>query len=155
MNTKKILGSAAMFAAAAGASLTLAAPAIAAPLFSASNVIVKVSGGEAIALNECIQDARDGVIQLQQQSCDQVSTAANLLSLENVSVFVQKNSFPSALLFSKTKANVDITGGTVSAYNSCIQDASDGFIQSQQQACSQVANAGNIVTLTGVGVTVF
>jgi len=155
LNRKTILSRAAFILAAGGASLAIAAPAVAAPLFQASNVNVKVTGGEATALNACIQDARDGLIQTQLQACNQIATSANLVTLENVGVYVQKNAFPSALLYQKNKATVELSGGTVSAYNSCVQDAQDGFIQTQVQSCTQVANAGNILSLTGVTVAVF
>ena len=160
MNRKTILYRAGIILAAAGASFAIAAPAIAAPavaapLFQASNVNVKVTGGEAIALNACIQDARDGVIQTQQQACNQIAIAGNLVTLENVGIYVQKNAFPSALLYQSNRATVELSGGPVTAYNSCVQDAQDGFIQTQEQACTQVATAGNVLSLSGVTVAVY
>jgi hypothetical protein len=145
-----------VFIAAMGAALFgISSAASAAPLFHAVNVTVKVSGGDATALNQCINDAKDGLIQTQANACTQSSQAGNILLLEDETVFVLSNGFPAAILFAQAHVNVEITGGTVAAINACVNDAQDGFIQTQVNACNQTAVAGNSLALKNINVTVF
>jgi hypothetical protein len=124
-------------------------------IYSNSNVNVKVTGGDAIAVNNCINDAQDGVIQNQINSCNQVANAGNILQLENSSVWVfGPNCFCGLPLFSASHVTVELTGGLALAINNCINDATDGFIQTQQNYCAQSSTAGNILTLSGVSVVV-
>jgi hypothetical protein len=124
-------------------------------IFSASNVNVKVTGGDAIALNNCINDARDGVIQTQLNACNQVASAGNIVQLDDSSIWVFANGFTGLPLFSHSHVTVELTGGLMNAINSCVNDAQDGVIQTQQNACAQSSTAGSIVALTGVTVAVF
>jgi hypothetical protein len=141
----------AAFAVAVG----LAGPASAATvLFQNSNANVKISGGEVTALNSCIADAQDGVIQTQVVACNQIATAGNLVSLDGVSVWVTTPTTPHALLFHGDKVTVSGTGGLASAFNLCLADAHDGVIQTQIVACQQIASAGNLVNLSNVFVEV-
>ena len=61
----------------------------------------------------------------------------------------------SAVLYQNSNANVKISGGEAVALNACVADARDGVIQTQVVACNQIASAGNMVNLAGVGVQVF
>lgn len=141
----------AAFAVAVG----LAGPASAATvLFQSSNANVQVSGGEVAALNACIADAQDGVIQTQLVACDQIATAGNLVFLDGVSVWVTTPTTPHALLFHGSNVTVSVTGGLATAFNLCAADAHDGVIQTQIVACRQVASAGNLVNLSNVFVEV-
>jgi hypothetical protein len=124
-------------------------------IYSASNVNVKVTGGDAIAMNNCINDAQDGIIQAQQNSCYQVASAGNIVQLEDSSIWVFSNGFTGLPLFSRSHVTVEISGGLAAAINNCINDAQDGFIQSQQNSCAQYSTAGNIVALLGVTVSVY
>ena len=124
-------------------------------VYSASNVNVRVTGGEALALNNCINDAQDGIIQTQINSCYQVASAGNIVQLDYVSIWVQSNGFPSYLLFSRSNVTVEISGGLAVAANNCINDAQDGIIQTQINSCLQYSQAGNIVALYGVSVAVY
>jgi hypothetical protein len=137
-----------LFAASAPASAT-------ALVYQQDNVNVKVSGGEVTALNQCINDAKDGVIQTQANACLQVSSAGNLLTLDKVSVWVLPSSGIGFPLFSASNVTITVTGGLASAINSCVNDARDGFIQTQTNACAQSATAGNLLNLTKVGVAVY
>lgn len=123
-------------------------------LYQNDNANVRVSGGEATALNECINDAKDGYIQTQQNSCDQVATSGNVVTLENVNVYVQRATFPFVLLYRNNNVTVEMTGGAMDAINSCVNDARDGVIQTQLNACKQVATAGGLVTAIGSSVVV-
>lgn len=154
--TKSLRGVLAALAVAGGMLFAASAPASATALvYQANNVTVKVSGGEAIALNQCINDAKDGVIQTQLNACQQISTAGNLLQLENVSVWVLPPSGIGFPLFASSHVTVEVSGGLANAINSCVNDAQDGFIQTQTNACAQSASAGNIVSLIGVFVAVY
>jgi hypothetical protein len=125
-------------------------------IYSASNVSVKVTGGDAIAVNNCINDAQDGVIQNQINSCYQVATAGNIVQLEDSSLWVFSGSCGCGLpLFSRNHVTVELTGGLAVAISNCINDAQDGFIQTQQNYCSQYSTAGNILQLSGVTVAVY
>ena len=129
----------AAFACAVG----LSGPASAATvLFQNDNVNVKVSGGEVAALNSCIADAQDGVIQNQLVVCRQISTGGNLVSLDGVSVWVTSAAVPHSLLYHGDKVTASVTGGLATAFNECVADAYDGVIQTQEVACDQVASAG-------------
>jgi len=124
-------------------------------VYQNDNVTIKVSGGDAIALNQCINDAKDGFINTQQNACDQIASSSNLVQLENVSVWVYPTAGISLPQFSRSHVNVEVTGGDlVHAINLCLNDAKDGVINNQANACKQAATAGNLVTLSGVSVTV-
>jgi hypothetical protein len=148
-----VVASAAIFCALLG----LGASANAASLvYSASNVSVKVSGGDALALNNCMNDAKDGFIQTQQNYCYQVATSGNIVQLEDSSIWVFSSSCYCGLpLFSASHVTVELTGGVANAINNCINDAQDGVIQTQLNACQQYSVAGNIVMLSNVTVAVY
>jgi hypothetical protein len=124
-------------------------------IYSASSVNVKVTGGEALALNNCLNDARDGVIQTQLNACGQFASSGNIVQLDDASIWVFSNGFTGLPLFSRSHVTVELTGGMADAVNNCVNDAQDGFIQTQANACAQTATAGNIVALTGVTVSVY
>jgi len=48
------------------------------------HLTIDISGGIATAINNCINDAQDGVIQNQQNDCTQYASAGNLIILEDV-----------------------------------------------------------------------
>jgi hypothetical protein len=135
-------------------SVGFASQADAAILYESENVNAKVSGGEAVALNLCMNDARDGVIQTQQNACDQIADAGNIVELDGVSVYVFAPNTWRPVLFSDRNVTVELTGGLAAAMNLCLNDAEDGIIQNQSNACRQSASAGNIINLTNVGITV-
>jgi hypothetical protein len=124
-------------------------------LYQNSNANVKVTGGEAVALNACIADAQDGVIQKQIVACNQIGTAGNMVDLENVSVWVVQPKPPARVLFHDDNVRVTVSGGLAAAINVCVADAQDGVIQKQIVACNQAAAAGNLVNLSGVSVSVY
>jgi hypothetical protein len=123
-------------------------------LYQNSKANVKVTGGEVTAMNDCIVDARDGVIQTQTVACNQIATAGNLVALEGVSVWVTSATPPARVLYHGGKVKVSVSGGLASAMNVCIADAQDGVVQTQTVACNQVATAGNLVNLSSVWVQV-
>jgi hypothetical protein len=123
-------------------------------LYQNSNVDVRVSGGDVVALNACVADAKDGIIQTQILACNQVASAGNLVVLEGVSVWVTSATPPKALLYRSNYVNVSVTGGMASSINTCVADAQDAIVQTQIVACNQVASAGNLVNLAGVWVQV-
>jgi hypothetical protein len=59
-----------------------------APVFSRSRATIVISGHVAIAINQRVNDAQDGVINNQSNSCDQVASAGNLLQLTDVTITV-------------------------------------------------------------------
>jgi hypothetical protein len=125
-------------------------------VYSASNVSVKVSGGDALALNNCINDAQDGFIQTQQNSCNQVATSGNIVQLDDSSIWVFSSSCYCTLpLFSASHVTVEVTGGVATAINNCLNDARDGVIQTQLNACTQYSVAGSIVMLSNVTVYIY
>jgi hypothetical protein len=137
--------------AAFALALGLSGPANAA-VIGYQNVYVQFSGGDAQAMNDCIADAQDGVIQTQIQSCDQLSNGGNLVSLDGVNVWIH---YPkSAKVYSYTDVTLSIDGGWASAMNACILDAYDGVVQTQIQSCKQVATAGNLISISGVNAVV-
>jgi hypothetical protein len=145
---------AATLGATAALMLGFSGPASAAVLYQNDNANVRVSGGEAIAFNACIADAKDGVIQQQQVACNQIATAGNAVILDNVYVLVTPAGQSYPILFQKNNVNVTVSGGLAAAANLCVADAKDGVIQQQQVACNQFAAAGNMVVLSGVAVAV-
>jgi hypothetical protein len=48
-----------------------------------------------------------------------------------------------------------ISGGTARAINSLVNDAQDGVISRQNNACTQFATAGNLLQLSGVAVSIY
>jgi hypothetical protein len=146
---------AAVVVAAGVVLLGLGVPANAsAVIYSASNVNIKVSGDDAIALNQCMNDAQDGIINTQINSCDQVATAGNLVDLEDSSIWVFQSCGCGLPLFSHSHVDVQVTGGAVSAINACVNDSLDGVINTQINNCRQYSTAGNLVQLAGVSVVV-
>lgn len=110
-------------------------------VFQNHNVAVSVSGGVATAINRCINDASDGVIQNQQTACRQVASAGNVVGVTAITVYQSKN------------VTITVGGGTVTAINECVNDASDGVIQNQLNACDQAASAGNVVTVASITIS--
>ena len=110
-------------------------------VFRDHNVAVAVSGGTATAINECVNDASDGVIQNQQTACRQVASAGNAIDVATIRVYASKN------------VVITVSGGTATAINKCVNDASDGVIQNQRNACNQAASAGNVVTVDSITVS--
>jgi hypothetical protein len=110
-------------------------------IYQSQDVSITVSGGAAAAINECVNDASDGVIQIQQNACDQTASAGNVVTVDSIVVSASRN------------VSVDINGGIAAAINECVNDASDGVIQIQQNACDQAANAGNVVDVGDITVT--
>ena len=135
-------------------SLSLAAPASAthAGQYQNSHADVAVSGGQATALNECINEARDGTIS-QTNNCIQIATSGNIVILENVTINVYEGGSSKRALFSKKQARVELSGGIAEAISACVNDARDGVI-TQTNACDQSSSAGNIIDLSGIAVTV-
>jgi hypothetical protein len=126
-------------------------------IYTNDQVNVKVTGGEAVAANACINDASDGVINTQINACHQVATAGNILEMEGVGIYVFNggNCYCGLPLFSRNRVRVVLTGGLASAMNLCINDAQDGVINYQLNECQQVSTAGNIVQLMNVYVEVY
>ncbi|MDQ1289371.1 MAG: hypothetical protein QG622_2937 [Actinomycetota bacterium] len=125
-----------------------------APVFQAEDVSVRIVGGEATALNQCINDAQDGVINTQTNSCEQVATGGNSVILDNVTAIVMPKSGVGAPLFYGSNVTAEVSGGLMSAMNLCLNDSKDGLINTQLNACKQSATAGNTLMLTGVAVTI-
>jgi hypothetical protein len=135
--------------------LLSAAPAGAsAPVYAARRVSVRITGGDVIALNRCVNDARDGVINTQQNACRQVATAGNFLELDDSTVVVsaRPDGHPD---FSRSDVDVEVSGGTATAVNECVDDAQDGVVDSQLNACQQSASAGNLLRVTNVSIAVY
>jgi hypothetical protein len=109
--------------------------------FRDHNVAVTVSGGTATAINKCVNDASDGVIQNQQTACRQVASAGNAIEVATIKVYASKN------------VVITVSGGAATAINKCVNDASDGVIQNQRNACDQAASAGNVVTVDSITVS--
>jgi hypothetical protein len=142
--------------AAAGSLLLGFTPASATtPIYQANDVAVRVTGDDAIALNRCVNDAQDGYINTQINSCEQVATAGNIVQLENSAIWVFRNCGCGVPLFSSNHVTVEVSGGLAQAVNECINDSQDGVINTQINRCRQYATAGNIVFLSGVSVSVY
>lgn len=110
-------------------------------VFRAKNTAVAVEGGVATAINRCITDASDGVIQQQETACTQVAVAGNLTDSGAITVYQSKN------------VSITVSGGTATAINQCVNDASDGVIQDQKNACDQAATAGNVVLVESISIS--
>jgi hypothetical protein len=52
------------------------------------NITLELSGGSATAVSNCINDAQDGVIQTQRNSCIQYTSAGNIIMLDNVTFVI-------------------------------------------------------------------
>lgn len=151
----KSLRAGALAAAVAGTVLLGLAPTASAatPDYSARNAFVVLTGGESTALNLCLNDARDGVINTQQNACNQIATAGNIVSLDNVTAFVAPAGGGGA--FSGGHATVALSGGTANAVNQCVNDSKDGVINTQINNCNQYAVAGNLIILSGITVNIY
>src|SRR5512134_2148479 len=110
-------------------------------VFRAKNTSVVVSGGVATAINSCITDASDGVIQVQRTACHQVASAGNAVNSGAITVYRSKN------------VSITVSGGVATAINRCVNDASDGVVQDQRNACDQAAGAGNVVTVDSITIS--
>ena len=110
-------------------------------VFRDKDVSIAVSGGVAVAINRCITDASDGVIQNQQNACRQAASAGNFVDSGSISVFQSKD------------VSISVSGGTATAINQCVNDAADGVIQNQQNACDQTASAGNVVVVDSITIS--
>jgi len=150
-------GMLAVFAAISSVLIGLSSSASASALiYQNDNASLKITGGEAIALNACINDAQDGVINTQINACNQVATSGNIVELDNVGLYVFASSCYCGLpLFHSSNVHVEVTGGVASALNLCLNDSRDGVINTQINACNQYAVAGNIAFLSGVRVGVY
>ena len=135
--------------------LGLAVPANATPgtVHRTRDAAVRITGSSAAAVARCVNDARDGVIQTQQNACDNTAIAGNVLELDNVAIVVQPAGGGSGQ-YSARNATVDISSGPVTAIAECVNDARDGVIQTQQNACNNTAIASSMLVLSGVTVTV-
>lgn len=146
---------AAAFGAASSLLVGLSGPASAdVVLYQNDKANVRFTGGEVTAMNNCIADAKDGVIQTQFVACDQIAVSGNLVSLDNVNVWVTPAYRVGPILFQKNNVTISVSGGLANAINNCVADAKDGFIQTQVLACRQAATAGNLVTVTNASVLV-
>lgn len=136
----------------------LSGPASAATvLYQNDNANVKISGGEVTALNNCITDAQDGVIQTQIVTCGLVAGPVlnpTLLSLGGVSVWVITATPPLTVLYHGDRVSVSVSGGRANAIIACLADAQDGVIQTQMVNCRQAASIGNLISLANVRVRV-
>jgi hypothetical protein len=156
MRIRRLGATAGAFAAAASLTLALSTPASAAVvLYQNSNARVQITGGEAVALNACVADAQDGVIQTQIVACNQVASAGNWVDLNAVNIVVTPVTPPFLTLYKGTDVDVKVSGGLAGAVNACVADAQDGVIQTQIVACNQYAVAGNAVNLSNVAVEVY
>lgn len=148
----------AMLIAAAGAALfafsSTASAATVEEEWDSANI--KLAGGEALALNLCLNDARDGVITTQQNACTQIATSGDMISLENVNLYVWDGGWSWQYYQGHyNSADVVLGGNAMAAANLCINDAQDNwYIDTQINSCMQTASAGNLITLTGVYVAV-
>jgi hypothetical protein len=139
---------------AGSAVLVPAVPAGAAgPVYAARRVSVRITGGDVIALNRCVNDARDGVINTQLNACRQVASAGNFLELDDTNVVVAARPDGSTD-FSRSDVDVEVSGGTATAIDECVNDAQDGVID-QTNACVQTATAGNLLRVTNVTIAVY
>jgi hypothetical protein len=134
--------------------IVTAAPVVAKPKpeYRNADANVTVSGGQAVALNQCINNAQSGTI-TQINICNQIATSGNVLILENVTINIYNRKSPKRAVFSKKRGTLQVTGGMATAINTCVNDARDGII-TQTNACTQAASAGNLVNLSGVSVVV-
>jgi hypothetical protein len=126
----------------------------AAPIYIGSAVTVKVTGSDASALNHCLDDARDGVINTQLNACRQVATAGHAIRLRNVDIRVFGGSarrMPTTV----SHVRVVISGGPAAAISSVVNDAQDGTVTVQTNTCVQVATAGNLLQISGVAVAIY
>ncbi|MDQ1307767.1 MAG: hypothetical protein QG671_3600 [Actinomycetota bacterium] len=110
-------------------------------VFQDTHMSVEVSGAIATAINECVNDAVDSVIQTQQNACEQVAIASNTVEVGSI------------VVASSTDVSIVVTGGVATAIDQCVNDAVDSVIQTQQNACEQVAVAGNTVTVDEISVS--
>lgn len=110
-------------------------------VFRAKNTSVVISGGVATAINSCLTDASDGVIQVQRTDCRQVASAGNAVDGGAITVYRSKN------------VSIIVSGGEATAINRCVNDASDGVVQDQRNACEQAAGAGNVVTVDSITIS--
>jgi len=124
-------------------------------LYENQNVNVKVTGGEAVAINQCIADAHDGVINYAQNKCDQMATGGNYVELDDSLIWVYQNGTWWPSVYDAKKVKVLLTGGISTAMNQCIADATDGVINYAQNECDQYAVAGNIVMAENVNVQIY
>lgn len=118
-----------------------------------TDVVAQFTGGDATALAACINHARNGNGGGQRNRCSQLVTAGNALELDGVTIRIQDGSHGRGVKSYK-KANIQISGGEVVAAAYCINDAADGTVDIQQNACDQTVFAGNIVNVTNVTVIV-
>lgn len=126
-----------------------------ASLFEASNVDVRVSGGQVAAFNQCVNDARDGIIQTQINACQQLAQANNILELDDVAVDVINDSSPDERpLYENDNADIRLSGGAARAANQCVNDAQDGFLQVQANQCVQFSIVNNVLILKNVNIIV-
>ncbi|HEY6798206.1 MAG TPA: hypothetical protein VI248_26300 [Kineosporiaceae bacterium] len=107
-------------------------------VYQSKNVAITVSGGVATAINECVNDASDGVVQNQRTACEQAASAGNVVAVSSITISTAKN------------IAIDITGGTAVVINECVNNASGGATQNQQNTCVQVGSSGNIVDVGSV-----
>jgi hypothetical protein len=128
-------------------------PASAATLvYAGGPVTARVTGGDVSALNHCLSDARDGVINTQQDACRQVATAGRAVQLKNVDVWVTGSTGQRRLVTAR-HVRIVISGGPASAINRVVNDAQDGTVQTN--TCIQVATAGNLLQISGVSVAIY
>lgn len=109
-------------------------------VFTDRNVTVAVTGGTATAINRCVNDASDGVVQTQRNSCQQAASAGNVVIVAAIKISASKNT------------KITVTGGSSTAVDECVNNASAAPSQDQENVCVQVADAENIVEVGAIDI---
>jgi hypothetical protein len=87
-----------------------------------------------------MNDASDGVIQNQRNACNQAASAGNVVTVDSIKISASKN------------ITIDVTGGTATSINECVNEASGGDSQNQQNTCVQVGYSGNTVDVGDIDI---
>jgi len=123
-------------------------------------VDVMLSGGGALDVNKCIDEALRGGIRIMMYPgpCDRIDIRGNYLVMHDVSARVFPNGTWWPILYSNSSGAAEVWawGGTTDAIISCITDALDGVIvPDAAQLCRQTVFAGSVTRLSGAGVRVY
>ncbi|MDQ1294527.1 MAG: hypothetical protein QG608_2411 [Actinomycetota bacterium] len=110
-------------------------------IFQAEDVSVEITAGVATAINRCVVDAADGFVIEAANYCNQLASAGNLV--ETGSIVISQSS----------DVSVTVSGGLAEAINQCINDAVDGIVETQLNACEQSANAQTLVLVESISIT--
>lgn len=146
--------------AASALSLGFSTPALAEPIYQATDVKTTITGGKTVAVSKCGNLAKNGKDIKQIAFCDNVDSVAIAggISLKDVNIIVVDRDATGTDKVNKfTSVDTVLKGGDAEAVSECINVATDGSDKVEQTtACGKVSSTalGGDIKLENVDIKV-